>query len=95
MTNVVTSRPPAAAAASASSGPVSFGYSELENNNGQMASIISTSGGGDFGSGGGGRPSTLKNELKVRAGSILCIINTGDTSRCFQPPVDMKTKVAF
>ena len=69
MTNVVTSRPPTAAA-SASSGPVSFGYSELENNNGQMASIISTSGGGDFGSG-GGRPSTLKNELKVRAGSIL------------------------
>ena len=32
MTNVVTCRPPAAAA-SASSGPVSFGYSELENNN--------------------------------------------------------------
>ena len=62
MMNVLTTRGPSAAA-TAASGPVSFGYSELENNNGQMASIISTSGGGgDFG---GGRPSTLKNELKV------------------------------
>ena len=61
MTNALTNRVPVAA--TAASGPVPFGYSELENNNGQMASIISTAG-GDFGSG-GGRPSTLKNELKV------------------------------
>ena len=74
MTNALTSRVPVAA--TPASGPVSFGYSELENNNGQMASIISTSGGGDFGSG-GGRPSTLKNELKVRVGSILCILHFG------------------
>ena len=60
-----STRGPSAATAAAS-GPVSFGYSELENNNGQLASIISTT--GDFG--GGGRPSTLKNELKVRRWSI-------------------------
>ena len=61
-----SSRGPSAATAAAS-GPVSFGYSELENNNGQLASIISTTT-GDFG-GGAGRPSTLKNELKVRRSS--------------------------
>ena len=56
------------AAVSSSSGPVSFGYSELENNNGQIASIISTSG-VDIG-GGGDRPSTLKSELKVGTTNI-------------------------
>ena len=66
MTNILTDRGPSAA--TPASGPVSFGYSELENNNGQMASIISTAGGADFGS---GKPSTLKNELKVRSGTIL------------------------
>ena len=72
MTNALTSRVPVAA--TAASGPVSFGYSELENNNGQMASIISTAG-GDFGS--GGRPSTLKNELKVRIFVYLMTMAAG------------------
>ena len=44
-----------------SSGPVSFGYSELENNNGQQASILTP--GSDFAPQG---TTTLKNELQVR-----------------------------
>jgi hypothetical protein len=51
------------ASVAVSSGPISYGYSELENNN-QMASILSTPGGPDFGRQ-GDKPSTLKNELEV------------------------------
>ena len=52
-----------------SSGPVSFGYSELENNNSQHPSIISTPGGEDYKNfAPPGLPenlTTLRKELKV------------------------------
>ena len=48
-----------------SSGPVSFGYSELENNNQGQASIISADMGAQTTPGIERAPFSIKNELKV------------------------------
>ncbi|XP_059079883.1 JNK-interacting protein 3-like isoform X4 [Tigriopus californicus] len=47
--------------ANRSSGPVSYGYSELENNNSQQASILTPA--SEYNNADGSAPNTLKNEL--------------------------------